>query len=80
MHNLSIRITEQSAIVVAEHTRRGCPARQPSPKKSPSFRIPVGGFPPARGYNSESYPPFLNVKNCVGQVALTKNRLLFDKR
>jgi hypothetical protein len=41
MDFLSIRIIEQSAIAVAEHMRRGLPARQPSPKKSPSFRIPI---------------------------------------
>src|ERR1700730_3412995 len=43
---LSIRITEQSVIAVAEHSRRGCPVRQPSPKKSPLFRMPiVASFP-----------------------------------
>src|SRR5260370_41711036 len=46
MDFLSICITEQSAIAVAEHRRNGCPARQPSPKKSPSFRMPiVASFP-----------------------------------
>jgi hypothetical protein len=38
------------------------------------------GFFPARGYHSEFYPPFLNVKNSIGRVALSKNRLLFGER
>src|ERR1700694_2920361 len=46
MDFLSIRITEQSVIAVTENKRRVCPARQPSPKKSPSFRMPImASFP-----------------------------------
>jgi hypothetical protein len=60
MDFLSIRITEQSAIAVAEHMRRGCPARQPSPKKWPSFRIPIGAFLPAakkrRKFDPQTFP------------------------
>ena len=41
---------------------------------------PYGGFFPALGHHSELYPPFLNVKNSVGRVALSKNRLLFGER
>ena len=42
----SIRITVQSVIAIAEHERRTCPVRQPSPKKSPPFRMPIGAsFP-----------------------------------
>src|SRR5437879_2265083 len=41
MDFLSICITEQSVTAVAEHRRRGCPVRQPSPKKWPSFRMPI---------------------------------------
>ena len=79
MDFFSILITEQSVIAVAEHRRRGCPVRQPSPKKSPSFRMPmVASFPLVR-HNGESYLSFLYIKNSIGRVALRKDRLFFAK-
>jgi hypothetical protein len=38
---LSMRITVQAVMAVAEHIRRVCPARQLSPKKSFSFRMSI---------------------------------------
>src|ERR1700730_3890461 len=80
MDFLSIRITEQSVIAVAENKRRVCPARQPSPKKSPSFRMPiVASFPLCETTLSRTLS-FLYVKNGIGQVTLNKDRLLLTKR
>jgi hypothetical protein len=46
MDFFAMRMTEQSVIAVAELIRSGCPVRQPSPKKSPAFRMPmVASFP-----------------------------------
>ena len=78
MDFLSIRITDHSVIAVAEHRRRGCPVRQPSPKKSPSFRMAIVALPALR-HNGEFYLSFLYVKNSIGRVALNKDRLLFGK-
>jgi hypothetical protein len=82
MDFLSIRITEQSVIAVTENKRRVCPARQPSPKKSPWFRMPIVASFPLCDTNGESYPltvPCLYVKNGIGQVTLNKDRLLLTK-
>jgi hypothetical protein len=77
MDFLSILITEQSVIAVAEHRRIGCPARQPSPKKSPSFGMPmVASFPIFDTTVSFTFPSFY-IKNGIGRVALSKDRLLF---
>src|SRR5216683_4737800 len=59
MDFLSISITEQSVIAVAEHRRRRCPVRQPSPKKAPSFRMPmVASFPTFETTVSFTFPSF----------------------
>src|SRR5450755_4258643 len=79
MDFLSIFITEQSVIAVAEHRRRGCPVRQPLPKKSPLFRMPiVASFPICDTTVSFTFPS-LYIENSVGRVALSKYRLLFWK-
>src|ERR1022692_1956765 len=79
MDFLSIFITEQSVIAVAEHRRRGCPVRQPSPKKSPLFRMPiVASFPICDTTVSFTFPS-LYIKNSIGRVALNKDRLLLGK-
>src|SRR5580658_6620892 len=80
MDFLSIFITEQSVIAVAEHRRRGWPVRQPSPKKSPLFQNADCGFLPDLRHNGESYLSFLDIKNSIGRVALSKNGLLLEKR
>src|SRR6202011_4107847 len=60
MDFLSIRITEQSVNAVAEHMRSGCPVRQPSPKKAPSFRMPiVASFPISETTVSIIFPSFM---------------------
>jgi hypothetical protein len=59
MDFLSIFITEQSVIAVAEHKRRGCPVRQPSPKKSPLVQNAYCGFLPDLRHNGEFYLSFL---------------------
>ena len=79
MDVLSIRITEQSVIAVAEDRRSGCPVRQPSPKKSPLIQNPDCGFLPALRHNGESYLSFLYIKNSIRWVALNEDRLLLGK-
>jgi hypothetical protein len=79
MDFLSIFITEQSVIAVAEHRRRGCPVRQPSPKKSPFVQNANCGFLPDLRHNGEFYLSFLYVINSIGRVALSKYRLLLGK-
>src|SRR4029077_11420576 len=59
MDLFSMRMTEQLVIAAAELIRRGCPVRQPSPKKSPLVQNADGGFLPALRYDGESYLPFL---------------------
>src|SRR5580692_11885414 len=79
MDFLSIFITEQSVIAAAEHKRRGWPARQPSPKKSPSFRMPmVASFPIFDTTASFTFP-YLYIKNSIGRVALSKDHMLLGK-
>ena len=66
-------------MAVTEHRRRDCPVRQLSPKKLPSFRMPYGGFLPGLRQNRESYLSFPYIKNGIGGVALSKDRLFFGK-
>src|ERR1700745_1189954 len=80
MDFLSIRITEQSVIAVAEHRRRSCPVRHPSPKKSPSFRMPIVASFPVFDTTVSFIFPCLNVKDSIGRVALNKNRLFLNER
>src|SRR5450631_3409011 len=79
MDFLSIFITEQSVIAVAEHRRTGCPVRQPSPKKAPSFRMPIVASFPSSDTTVSFIFPYLYVKNSVRRVALSKDRLPFSK-
>src|ERR1700681_2832589 len=75
MDFLSIRIIEQSVIAVAENKRRVCPARQPSPKKSPSFRMPiVASFPLCDTTVSRTFPfcpPSMVERNVLGSDLLS---------
>ena len=77
MDFLSIRITEQSVIAIAEHRRRGCPVRQPSPKNSLSFRMPIVASFPSCDTTVSFTSPY--IENSIGRVALSKNRLFFGK-
>jgi hypothetical protein len=79
MDFLSIFITEESFIAVAEHRRSGCPVRQPSPKKSLSFRNADCGFLPISETTVRFTFPSFYIKNSIGRVALSKDRLLFGK-
>src|ERR1039457_4832377 len=76
MDFLSILITTQSVIAVAEHRRRGCPVRQPSPKKSPSFRMPmVASLPIFETTVSFTFPFCITAVQISrdGSVGLKKN-------
>jgi hypothetical protein len=84
MDFLSIRITVQSVIALAEHIRRACPVRQPSeatlPKKSSLNQNAYRGFLPALRQNAEPYLPFLDIEDGIGRIALSKDSLLFGER
>src|ERR1700691_5751153 len=80
MDFLSIFVTEQSVMAVAEHRRSGCPVRQPSPKKSPLFRMPIVASFPIRDTTVSFTFPSLYIKNSIGRIALSKDRLFSGKR
>jgi hypothetical protein len=66
------RRIEHSVIAVAVAMRTGCPARHPSPKKSPFPKIATtASFP--RGEDRQPHLPSLNVKNSVCRIALRED-------
>ena len=80
MDFFSIRITVHSVIAVAEHIRRGCPVRHPSPKKAPSVRIPiVASFPPFDTTLSLTFPIWI-IEDGVTDIPLIKDSLPFGER
>src|SRR5690242_7670005 len=79
MDFLSIRITEQSVIAVAEHRER-LPCKATFSEEIALVQNAYCGFLPALRHNGEFYLSFLYVKNSIGRVALNKDRLLFGKR
>src|ERR1700737_4100299 len=79
MDVLSIRITEQSV-----HRSCGAQAERLPCKATFSEEIALvqnayRGFLSDLRHNGESYLSFLYIKNSIGQVTLSKDRLLFDK-
>src|SRR5579872_4112314 len=64
---LSIRRMAQSVIAVAEPMRSGWPAREPSPKKFPSFSIPiVASFPALDTTVSRTLPSWMFLERLPG--------------
>ncbi len=77
---LSIFVTEQSVIALAEQSRTRCPVRQPFPEEVTNAQKTYGGFFPCSRDNGEFYLSFLNVKNCIGSIALSEYALLLGVR
>jgi hypothetical protein len=63
MADFPIRISAQSVNAVAVARRRGCPARQPSPKQAWASRIAITAS-------------LLDVEHRVGHIALREDRAL----
>jgi hypothetical protein len=62
-----------SVIAVADPMRKGCPARPPSPKKSPGPKYPYRRFLANLGYLSESNLALLDVTDCICRVSLRED-------
>ena len=80
MYVLSIRITEQSVIAVAEHMRRDCPSKATFSEEIALVQNAYRGFLPGLRHNGELYLSSLYIKNSVGRVALNKDLLSLEKR
>jgi hypothetical protein len=67
---------KQSEIAVELDMRSGCPARQPSPKKSPAFKIRDDCLLSLLGNNRELNPAFLDKIDGISRIALGKNAVV----
>lgn len=75
----SNRMTEQSEIAAAVAIRTCCPAKHPSPKKSPSFNMATTAFFPCLETTKSLTLPDLilfDIENGVCRVALTKDMVV----
>jgi hypothetical protein len=74
-----MRRSLQAVIAIADPIRKGCPARIPSPKKSPALTYAKGRLLARLGYYGESNLAFLNVEHSVSGVPLCEDCLPLGK-
>src|ERR1022692_2326538 len=68
-------MSSQSVIAIADPMRRGCPARPPSPQKSPGFSMGYRSFLAFFRDDGESHLALLDVEDCVSRVPLREDCL-----
>jgi hypothetical protein len=67
---------EHSDIAVAVAIRTNCPAKHPSPRKSPSFNMAMTASFPLVRVDGELDFAFLDIQNAVCRVTLGKNGIV----